>query len=143
MMLLKQPVDFNSKFDIVSCFLENKGKFILLHRVDHKSEGNTWGAPAGKVEAGEDLLSATVRELFEETGVQVRKEDLFYWGKTYVRYPKYDFVYHMYSAKMPADAKIVLNKKEHKDFAWVTPSEALKMQLMMDEDMSVKLFYKI
>jgi 8-oxo-dGTP pyrophosphatase MutT (NUDIX family) len=116
---------------------------LLLHRVDHTSEGNGWGAPAGKAEKGEDLLSATVRELLEETGVTVQREKMKYWGKTFVRYPTYEFVYHMYSANLPAGSVIKINPREHKDFRWVTPEEALKMPLVKDEDMSIKLFYKL
>jgi 8-oxo-dGTP pyrophosphatase MutT (NUDIX family) len=143
MMLLQEPQNFDSRFDIVSCFLERDGRFLLLHRCDHKSEGDTWGAPAGKTDKGEDLLDATARELFEETGIRIPREDLNYWGKTFVRYPGYDFVYHMSSAKCPPGSVIKINPKEHKGFRWTTPEEALAMPLIMDEDMSIKLFYKL
>jgi len=143
MMFVKKPADFNSKFDIVSCFLERDGKFLILQIADHKDQCGTWGAPAGKANEGEDLVDATIRELFEESGVLIKKENLKYWGVTFVRYPKYDYNYYMYFAKCPAGVEIKINPKEHKSFKWVTPKEALEMNLMRDEDMSVKLFYKI
>jgi 8-oxo-dGTP pyrophosphatase MutT (NUDIX family) len=143
MMFIQKPSGFNSKFDVVSCFLEHEGRFLLLHRSDSENEGNRWGAPAGKVEKGEDLLDAATRELFEETGITLRKERLRYWGKTFVRYPKFDFVYHIYSTEHLGGPQIKINLKEHKNFRWVTPTEALAMPLMMDEDTSIKLFYKL
>ncbi|MGD0729023.1 MAG: NUDIX hydrolase [Candidatus Micrarchaeaceae archaeon] len=143
MMFLSEPRDFNPRFDIVSCFLEYEGKFLILHRCDNKSEGNTWGAPAGKMEKSEDLIDATARELSEETGVLIPREKFKYWGKTFVRYPEYDFVYHMCSAVCPPNVIVKINPKEHKDFRWVTPEEALKMNLIMDEDTSIKIFYKL
>jgi 8-oxo-dGTP pyrophosphatase MutT (NUDIX family) len=141
MMFVEKPADFNPRFDIVSCFLEDGGKFLLLHRSDMVNDGDTWGAPAGKAEKGEDLLDATARELLEETGIIIPKEKLKHWGRTFVRYPKYDFVYYIYSAKFPAGSSVKINPREHKDFRWVTPEEALAMPLIMDEDMSIKLFY--
>lgn len=143
MMFLKEPAGFKSRFDIVSCFLEDEGKFLLLHRSKVENQGNTWGAPAGKAEKGEDLIDATVRELLEETSIAIPKEKMKYWGKTFVRYSSYDFVYHMCSAKYPAGSAVKLNPREHQSFKWVTPEEALAMPLIQDEDMSIKLFYKL
>jgi len=143
MMYLERPADFQSKFEITSCFIEHKGKFLLLHRCDNKPEGNTWGAPAGKVHDGETLQQATLRELAEETGVIFLEKDLKYWGKVFVKYAKYDFVYHIFSASLPPKTTIKINNKEHKNFKWVTPTEALKLPLIQDEDTSIKIFYKL
>ena len=41
--------NFNKKFDVVSVFIEHDGEILLLHRQDHKPQGNTWAMPAGKV----------------------------------------------------------------------------------------------
>lgn len=62
-----RPPDFNPKFEVVSCFVEYKGKFLLLLRQDHKSAPNMYGVPAGKVEEGETVHDTMVRELREET----------------------------------------------------------------------------
>lgn len=43
-------------------------RFLLVHERKH---GQTWYLPAGRVEPGEELAEAAVRETLEETGVPV------------------------------------------------------------------------
>ncbi len=143
MMYLQEPQNFRPRFEIVSCFLEDSGRFLLLRRSDAESQANTWGVVAGKVEKGEEAPGAMAREMFEETGIRIPEDDMSYWGKTFVRYQDYNFVYHMFSTEFPQGNSITLDPREHKDFRWVTPEEALSMPLIQDEDMSIKLFYKI
>jgi 8-oxo-dGTP pyrophosphatase MutT (NUDIX family) len=60
---------------VVGCFLEYDNKFVLVHRLPHKVDGNTWGLPSGKVEAGESDIEAIQRELFEETGYRAAPDE--------------------------------------------------------------------
>jgi mutator protein MutT len=138
MIYLEKPTDFNLRFEIVSCFCEYSGKIVLLQRHDHKSEGNTWGVPAGKLDENETLKQAIKRELEEETGIKAKK--LKYFRKVFVRYPDYDYVYHIFSMKA-VDGKVTINDKEHKNFTWIEPENALKMNLIQDLDGCIKLFY--
>ncbi len=48
-------------------------RFLLTQeRVWEKSDGASWSIPGGRVEPGESLGEAAIREVFEETGVPVR-----------------------------------------------------------------------
>ena len=143
-MIYKEiPKDFNPEFDVVSCFVEYNREILLLHRQDHKPEGNTWGVPAGKVESGEDLLETMVREIKEETGLTFPSSQLSYFGKVYVKYPGYDFVYHIYHTRLDNKQTVEINHNEHKDFSWISPQNALNMPLIQDLDECIRLFYKI
>lgn len=44
-------------------------RFLLVHECKH---GELWYLPAGRVEAGETLMEAAVRETLEESGVPIR-----------------------------------------------------------------------
>lgn len=143
MIFKKQPEDFQPRFEIVSCYLEYEGKFVLLHRHLHKSQGGKWGVVAGKVEENETPGEAMVRELKEETGFAASAEQLEYFTKVYVRHGGYDFVYHMFRLELDHQPEIRTNPREHVAFKWVTPSEALKMNFVEDLDTVIKLFYKV
>ena len=143
MIYLNKPKKFTPKFEVVSCFIQRNDKFLLLLRQDYKPEGNTWGVPAGKVDDGESLSETVSREIFEETGLRFKDSEIKHFKKVYVRYPDYDFVYHIYSADINYNPEIWLNKKEHKKSCWVTPKKSLEMNLVPDEDACVKLFYRI
>lgn len=143
MIYKEKPPEYNLKFDVVSCFVEYDGKILLLHRQDNKPQGNMWGAPAGKVDEGEELLETMVREIVEETGLIIPQQKISYFGKFYVKYPEFDFNYHIFSTLLDEQPIVTINRKEHKEHRWMTPEDALKIQLVPDMDACIKEFYKI
>lgn len=142
MLYKSQPEEFKIGFEGVGCFMESGDKILLLHRQDHKREGNTWGIPGGKVDAGEEILEAMVREISEETGLEISSENLSYVEKVYVRFPEYDFIYHMFKTTLENHTEIKINNEEHKDFAWLSPAQTLEHKtLMPDLDACIKIVY--
>lgn len=53
------------------------GKLLLLHQ-DTPNTGRSWSLPGGKLEEGETLAGALVREMKEETGLDVEPGRLLY-----------------------------------------------------------------
>lgn len=52
--------------------IENeRGDIFIAKRASSSHQGDRWEFPGGKVEAGEDLLAALDRELWEEIGIRV------------------------------------------------------------------------
>ena len=141
MIFTEKPQDFNSRFDGVFCFVEHEGEILLLHRNDGKSEGNKWGMPGGKINAGENSAEAVVREIREETGLRLTIPQVTYFRAVYVRYPDYDFVFHMFHATVDQKQDAVLNPSEHKNFRWISPEEALGLELVGDLGECIKLRY--
>lgn len=141
---LEKPDNFNPKAAVVGCcYLHYQDKILLLHRQDAKTEGNRWGIPGGKLRDGEPLIDAIIREVFEETGFHLDKEKIHYIGKVYIKVTNFDFEYHMINylepIKNPESVKI--NFEEHKGFTWITPKDALKMDLMTDEDICFEIVF--
>ena len=133
---LEKPIHFNPKAAVVGCcYLHYQDKILLLHRQDFKAEGNRWGIPGGKLNSGENIIDLIVREVFEETGLHLDKSKVHYIGKVYITVQNFDFEYHMvdYLEPVTNPGDIKINFKEHKGFTWVTPKEALSMDLMTDE----------
>lgn len=141
---LEKPADFHSKAAVVGCcFMHHQDKILLLHRQNGKAEGNRWGIPGGKLNKDEPLLEAIQREVFEETGYHLDLDKIHYIGKVHIKVPNFDFEYHMasYSDEIENPGDVKINIKEHKGFTWVTPKEALKMDLMTDEDTCFQIVY--
>ena len=87
---------------------------------------NLWEITAGSVVAGEDSLSAAVRELYEETGISAVKDELEYIGE----YRGASAIVDMYKIKRDIDIKdIRLQQGETADAAWVSADE---LELMID-----------
>lgn len=57
--------------------LDSYGRLLLQERgPDALHDPDRWGYPGGDLEAGEDFITAAVRELEEETGLRVRLDQL-------------------------------------------------------------------
>jgi len=143
MIYLAQPENFNPLFEVVSCFCEHDGKILLLHREKHKSQPDTWGAPAGKIEKNETPHQAIIREILEETGLSISLENLTLHRKIFVRYESHDFIYYIFHTQISHLSTIKISALEHQNFCWKTPQDALKLPLVQDMDACIKLFFKI
>ncbi|VVB78033.1 RNA pyrophosphohydrolase [uncultured archaeon] len=141
MIHLTEPINFKSKFEVASCFLEHEEDALYILRQDKKPYGNHWGVPAGKLDNGESPLVAMIREVREETGIFIHDNNADYFGMVFVRYPEFDFIYHMFRASLDKKEKVTLNPIEHKDFIWASPKDALLLPLIPDEDACIKLVY--
>jgi len=136
-----KPLNFNPKFEAVGCFIEYEGKMLLLLRQDFKPNGNTWGLPSGKINQKENPKKAVLREIEEETGIEL--ENVNFLKKVYVKYPEYDFIYYIFHAKLDKMPKIKINNSEHKEFIWKYPKDTLNFKVIRDLDNCIKLFYKL
>ena len=140
MLYFSPPKNFNPTTTGVGCFLEYKGKMLLLLRQDHKPQGNTWGQPAGKLEPGETPMQAIIREVFEETGVG-SGSDIKELKTFFVSYPEYDFVYHTFHLPLKKKPEIKIDNSCHKKYCWITAEEALKkLPLMPELDKCIEFF---
>lgn len=50
-------------------------------------------------------------------------------------------MFHVYSVDLSNEAEVVLNRVEHSGYAWFTPEEALKLDLVQDEEVPIVDFF--
>ena len=103
------------------------GRLLLIRT--HKWR-DRWGVPGGKVDLGETLLAAVHREVREETGLSLTD---VVWAPTHeaVDHPQFHRPAHFVLLNFVARAAsedVTLND-EAQAHAWVTPEEALAMDL--------------
>lgn len=134
---------FNSKFEVVSCFVEYDGKILLLKRNFNKPQPNTFGVPAGKVENGESIIEAMIREAKEETGLNLLEKHLNFYKTKYVEYNEYHFIYHMFIYELNQLPKIEIDLNSHQEYLWEYPQICLKLPLIEDLDECIIDYYKI
>lgn len=107
--------------------LTRGGKVLLTKRSSKLTNFPTlWCIPGGKVDEGEDLLSAGVRELKEEVGVQLIREALdFIHTIEVIGTDSKVYKVHVYKTSLFRGEPYAVDFNEVSECKWVTPEEAL------------------
>lgn len=143
MIYAERPKDFRKTCDVVACYVEHHGKFLMLKRHADKPNGDRWGLPAGKVDPGENLGEAMCRELHEETGIVCESGSLVLWGSVLVNHDNVGFEYHMYKLELPEVPEVTVNNIEHVEASWFLPVESLSLHQVDDQVECTKLVYGV
>jgi len=141
----KELPDFNPEIRVAGCIIEHDGEILLIRRASGKHQNNKWSVPGGKIDKGETEVDAAMRETFEETGIVIDAKKLDFIEKSYVRFTDFDFTYTFYRCVLESKEKpkIILSTSEHSEYKWISPEDALKEDLMQDEDYCIKRTYNI
>jgi 8-oxo-dGTP pyrophosphatase MutT (NUDIX family) len=137
------PANFNPKVEAAGCYCEFEDKILMLLRGRDTAQGHTWGIPGGKLEINENPRAAVIREIHEETGLNINENGLFEIGKLFVQLPHIDYVFHMFRKQLPSIQTIRLDPKEHEEYRWTTLSEAFKLPLIMGGHESLIYYSKL
>ena len=104
--------------EVVAALIWQGNKFMICQRPEHKARGLLWEFVGGKVESGETKEQALIRECREELNVLLSVGDVF----MDVVHEYLDITVHLtlFNATI---AEGELQKLEHNDIQWITPSE--------------------
>ncbi len=109
----------------VGTFIECGDKFLTLFRAD-----GTWGLASGGLGIGEKPKEAAVREIFEETGLIVKPNDLEDIGVVRIELENLHVTYPTFKLQIAEPFSVVLDPTEHSDCRWVTLEECYEMNLI-------------
>ncbi|MFB5762056.1 NUDIX hydrolase [Paenibacillus medicaginis] len=70
---------------VVHVFMIKNGELLLMRRWNTGHEDGKYGVPSGRLEGGEEIRSAAVREVKEECGVDIQEEDLSMVGVMHIK----------------------------------------------------------
>ena len=99
---------------VVAAYIEWRGRVLLSRRRPDQSFPLAWEFPGGKVEPGEDLTSALVREIREELGCTIQVKSML--DLVFHAYPDFDLIMPVYRASITAG---VPRARQVAAIAWV------------------------
>ena len=114
---------------VVAAFIERRGRVLLSQRRADQSFPLSWEFPGGKVESGEDLASALVREIREELGCRIRVKEIV--DLVFHTYPEFDLIMPLYRASIVSGSP---RARQVSAIAWV-PRRQLSTMTMPPADL--------
>ncbi|MEH7386425.1 8-oxo-dGTP diphosphatase [Bacillus sp. JJ1521] len=108
------------------CFIKQGNKILLLNRESPEWMG-IWNGVGGKLEEGETPLECVIREIREETGIEMKLENVWHKGNISWTNPTHSYFDGMYAfiAELPAGYEYHTPLKtdegilDWKDLTWV------------------------
>lgn len=104
---------------VVAALIWRNGRFMICQRPKNKTRALEWEFVGGKVESGETLQQALIRECREEIGVTVIPDKIF-MEVDHV-YPDITIHLTLFNAVIDGDEEPQL--LEHNDIKFITPAE--------------------
>ena len=104
--------------DVVAALIWEGDRFLACQRPAHKARGLLWEFVGGKVEPGESLEDALIRECREELDITVAPRDVFM--EVIHEYPDLTVRLTLFNAVIAEGKPKAL---EHHDIRWITVQE--------------------
>ena len=121
--------------DVVAALIWAGGRFLACQRPAHKARGLLWEFVGGKVEPGESLEDALIRECREELDITVAPRDVFM--EVIHEYPDLTVRLTLFNAAIAEGTPKAL---EHHDIRWITVREIDGLEFCpADEEILKKL----
>ncbi len=121
--------------EVVAALIWDGDRFMICQRPAHKARGLLWEFVGGKVEPGESLEAALVRECREELDVTVRPGEVYM--QVLHQYP--DLLVRLTVLNATIENGEV-QRLEHNDIRWIAPQEIPNYPFCpADEDILAKL----
>lgn len=104
---------------IIMLVTEDMNNVLLLKRQPtHKNNPNQWSFPGGKVEEGESDMSACIRELQEETLIDISKEQISFANTFDPDQTKNEFTISLFTGVVSKKMPVFLSR-EHSEYGWI------------------------
>jgi 8-oxo-dGTP diphosphatase len=121
---------------VAACvLLDGEGRVLLAKRPEGRPLAGLWEFPGGKIEASEEPEDALLRELREELGIAIAKQDLAPLTFASHAYPDFHLLMPVYLCRR-WDGEVTAH--EGQEFLWVKP-DRLHLYDMPPADAPLKI----
>lgn len=130
---LNPSIDPESLPKGVSIIPYREGKFAVSRRLSKIGNAGLWQFPGGHVEPGEPTLDAAMRELREETGLDLKSHRFFYIGKAgpLIGYKGEVYMGYRYGVALcDHEEPQRMEPEKHTAWQWVTHRELLDLEML-------------
>lgn len=104
--------------EVVAALIRRQDRFLICQRPPHKARGLLWEFVGGKVEPGESLEAALIRECREELDITLEVQEVF--TQVVHEYPDISIRLTLFNCRLPEGEPRLL---EHIALAWITPDQ--------------------
>ena len=104
--------------EVVAALIWDKERFLICQRPANKARALLWEFVGGKVEAGESLQEALIRECREELSITVAVDDVFM--DVIHEYPDITVHLTLFNSRIAEGVPTLL---EHNDLRWIRVDE--------------------
>jgi len=129
--------DKNLLHNEVAVFIINDKKQVLLQKrsANKRFNPNKWALCAGHVDAGESLESAALRELKEEVGMDITKNNLksFAEREFTIKDSNSHITYFYYTKSNLNEKDFIIQKEELSEVKWFNIDEVIDMIKSKDD----------
>jgi 8-oxo-dGTP diphosphatase len=118
------------------CYIEQNTQYLMLHRTKKKKDPNSgkWVGVGGKIEKGESVEECLLREVREETGLELIKYQyrakIYFYSDIY-----YNEIMHLYTAsEFTGD----LIECEEGELVWIDKFKVLELNLWQGDKIFIQ-----
>ena len=104
--------------EVVAALIWDQDKFMICQRPSHKARGLLWEFVGGKVDPGETMEEALIRECREELNITVAVGDIF--TQVIHEYPDIHIRLTLFHCSIAEGTPELL---EHNDLKWIHPRQ--------------------
>ena len=112
-------------FVTVGAIIEKEGKILFLKR-NHEPFKDCWGLPGGKVEDGETVEEAVIREIKEETNLDLTNPKFMFYHNEIYKDKGWFGIALFFTGNFSGEIKL---SHEHTKYDWFTIEEIREMKI--------------
>ena len=132
-------VHYRNPAPAVSVLVNDNGRVLLCRRRAGRFQGGLWCLPCGYIEYHEDFLTAAVREVKEETGVDVRVKAIVSVCSNFFTPDLHTLVVVLLAE--PVGGKLAQGDDENDAVQWFTFADGLPSMAFEADDHIIKRYF--